>query len=128
MRQTAPAAATVSAGQDPEEPEQVSAVSQPPFAARQTVPLGLRPLGQVVEEPEQVVVVSHDPVDVWQVTPPLPALCTQLPELHKSVVHTFVSGSQEEPFARFVEPVHVCGFVDVLTVLPVWHALPSSHF
>ena len=103
-------------------------MSQPPFAARQTVPLALSPLGHVVEAPEQVVVVSHAPVDVWQVTPLLPALCTQLPELHESVVHALVSGSHEEPFARFVEPVHVCGFVDVLTVLPVWHALPSSHF
>ena len=87
----------------------------------------MRPLGQVDEVPEHTVVESQSPEAVWQVVPALPGACTQVPAEHWSVVQVLVSGSHDEEVARLAVPVHVLGFVLVLTVPPVLQGFPSSH-
>jgi hypothetical protein len=70
-RQVVPAATTASAGQEEEEPVQVSATSQPPAtAARQTVELATKTSeGQVPVEPVQVSATSHTPDETRQTVP-----------------------------------------------------------
>ena len=122
----APAAFTVSGGQAPELPVQLSARSHSFVAARHEVPAVTKPsAGQLVEVPSQLSATSQTPAEARQTVPAFPAGC-----VHAGVVRLPLQTSavQTMPSSEHAAPAVLTASVGQVPELPVQDSATSHSF